>query len=115
VSATHVFTVAGASIAVTASTPEQAQNLARDIEAAIRPEPVGLGCNHCGADAITSVTAMFWDGEGERCESCGFPGHVSADEDSAYWVEADEGRCTLDDCHECRGHDDCDECRRQPR
>jgi hypothetical protein len=98
--ATHVITTPGVSIAVTAATPEQAQALARDIEAAIRPEPVELFCDHCGGNAITSVTGMFWDGEGERCESCGFPGQVSADEDGAYWVEADEGNCNRPDC-EC--------------
>jgi hypothetical protein len=95
-----VITVDGATVIVTAATEEDARRIARDIEAAVRPEPVALGCDHCGGDAISSVTGRFWDGEGEACAECGWPGWISADEDGAYWVEADEGHCNRADC-EC--------------
>src|ERR1700734_4045424 len=40
-----------------------------------------IDCNHCGGHAISNSTDRFVDGEGERCNDCGFPGHVSIDDD----------------------------------
>lgn len=75
-----------------------------------------LECDHCGGDAITSETGLFWDGDGGACEECGFPGMVSADGDSedpsAWWNTSQElgDRCNRADCEECselpKGRDD---------
>jgi len=71
---------------------------------------IALSCDHCGDDAITSESHEFSDGQGDRCESCGFPGTVSVDdadpeEVSAYWRISDdvEARCQRGQvCEECR-------------
>lgn len=53
-----------------------------------------LECDHCGDEAITSADNLFIDGDGGKCEACGFPGHVSVDDYDepavAYW-RCDEG------------------------
>lgn len=63
-----------------------------------------LPCDHCGDSAIRSDSGLFADGVGDRCESCGFPGHVSADSESdPYWVcsEEHDAVCARKDCSEC--------------
>lgn len=71
---------------------------------------MALECNHCGGDAIFSEDNLFFDGEGERCAECGFPGQVSigdnGDEESntADWSindYDDEAKCNRADCEEC--------------
>lgn len=77
-----------------------------------RQELVTLECGHCGGDAITAT--MFSDGDGSAlgCVECGFPGHVSIDDDAAGdeppmptadWVlsEDDGAKCNRPDCVEC--------------
>lgn len=50
-----------------------------------------LYCEHCGDVAISNETGLFFDGEGEACVTCGYPGSVSVDEDcGAYWNPRDE-------------------------
>jgi hypothetical protein len=66
-----------------------------------------LTCDHCGGDAITSPNGLFYDGQGEKCDECGMPGHVSVDDSdfddaTASWVYDDEARCTRPDCEECK-------------
>lgn len=64
-----------------------------------------LGCPHCGCEAVESDDeGLFGDGSAE-CMTCGFPGHVHADEEAgAWWSESDEpgARCTRPDCEDCR-------------
>jgi hypothetical protein len=67
-----------------------------------------LECDHCGCEAIgCDDQGMFQDGDGDKCDFCGFPGQVSADggdDDEggyAYWSMRDwddEAHCTLSDC-----------------
>lgn len=64
-----------------------------------------IGCDHCGDVAITREQGWFGDGDGGRCESCGFPGWVSCDgEELPYWRESDEvdAKCDRPGCSECR-------------
>ena len=79
--------------------------------------PEGLECDHCGDVAIEfkppAYPGHFWhlhDGDGGKCDSCGFPGHVSVDdageeEDNiASWMvnDWDEGlKCRRPDCPDC--------------
>ena len=80
--------------------------------------PDGLMCDHCGGEAIQFKPPAhhtdYWhlhDGDGEKCDECGFPGHVSVDdgdpeEPRAYWVvnEWDDGlKCNQPDCVDCSG------------
>ncbi len=72
-----------------------------------------LECSHCGGDAAESLgnDGLFYDGEGDECRSCGFPGHVviddSLDDDRggsfAYWSisEADTALCVDPRCKDC--------------
>lgn len=79
-------------------------------------QPDGLECDHCGDVAIEFKPPRhpgdFWhlnDGDGGRCESCGFPGSVGindggyGEDNVAYWLTADydEARCRRPDCEEC--------------
>ncbi len=82
-------------------------------------KPDGLVCDHCGGTAIEfnppAWPGHFWhlhDGDGERCDECGWPGHVSVDDDgfeneaTAYWVtnDWDDGlKCRTADCEDCHG------------
>jgi hypothetical protein len=68
-----------------------------------QPYAATLECDHCGGHAITSSDGMFDDGDGGKCAECGFPGHVSADGESAYWMMGEEAddRCDRKDCEEC--------------
>jgi hypothetical protein len=64
--------------------------------------PYTLECDHCGDVSLTATA--FHDGDGGACESCGFPGRVSVDEDGTTWwnTSQDKGaRCTLESCDEC--------------
>lgn len=79
--------------------------------------PDGLMCDHCGGEAIQfkppAHPGHFWhlfDGDGDRCDECGFPGHVSVDdggyeEDStARWAMSDwddDAKCARAECEEC--------------
>lgn len=65
--------------------------------------PFSLECSHCGYPAIESDENFFWDGDGEKCGSCGFPGSVSADGETAYWRadDNDDACCDLNDCSLC--------------
>lgn len=75
------------------------------------PGEHSLECDHCGGDAITKAAPWFADGEGERCKACGFPGHVSVDEDpdgnAASWSMSQDptARCTDAVCVGC-----CEKC-----
>jgi hypothetical protein len=68
-----------------------------------------LCCDHCGDDAICSdAEGRFYDGDGGKCATCGFPGWVSVDDGgsedpTARWAvsEADDARCTVADCAGC--------------
>lgn len=61
-----------------------------------------LDCNHCGDVAFETPGGVFVDGDGGTCLSCGMPGHVSCDAETApYWLELD-GVCNRADCDECR-------------
>ena len=80
-------------------------------------KPEGLECDHCGDTAIDFHPPRHpggrWlldDGEGGRCESCGFPGRVSVDDagdeadNLATWSINDwdeEAKCARFDCEEC--------------
>ncbi len=57
----------------------------------------------CGPESLTpeSLEAnMAYDGDAVRCEECGHPGSVSADEDEAHinWHDDPNGEC----CHWCK-------------
>lgn len=61
-----------------------------------------LECNHCGDIAIE--TEIFFDGDGGKCISCGFPGWVSCDDETdPWWNESQSAldRCNRKDCKEC--------------
>ncbi len=71
-----------------------------------------LECDHCGGVAIESDrNGLFTDGDGERCDTCGHPGHVSVDEayededntGYASWALSDDAGATCADpvCSEC--------------
>jgi hypothetical protein len=72
-----------------------------------------LECNHCGNIAFTTRDVRdgvpwFTDGDGEKCDHCGMPGHVSVDEPdpdeaSVSWVDVQESGvyCERADCEEC--------------
>lgn len=71
-----------------------------------------LSCDHCGGPAITSEENIFWEDDGDACESCGFPGHVDVDptEGSAWWESSEDETATCNDpecddsqCLEIRG------------
>ena len=79
-----------------------------------------LECDHCGDVAIEADSrGLFWDGTGDACMSCGFPGYASVDEQDcdgdcpedgecscgrAEWVGSDDqsAKCNRPDCEECR-------------
>jgi len=68
-----------------------------------------LECNHCGGPAIyADADKLFYDGDGDVCLTCGWPGHVSCDGDEeegggTYWAEDEdyEGKCIGRDCSDC--------------
>jgi hypothetical protein len=70
-----------------------------------------LECDHCGGVAIESSTGLFGEGDSDRCDTCGMPGHVSVDEayedeDSpglASWSVRDEDGAVCRDlaCEQC--------------
>ena len=66
---------------------------------------MSLECSHCGDTAIESPGGEYYDGQGEWCQHCGYPGQVCVEEDdTAHWVGNDLdalARCRLDDCEEC--------------
>ncbi len=80
-----------------------------------------LECDHCGGIAITSdAYGLFTDGDGERCDSCGFPGSVCVEDapdaddgpvlGEAWWNVGQEANDVCSDmaCTECapyREHD----------
>lgn len=82
-------------------------------------KPDGLECDHCGDTAIDfkppAHNADYWhlhDGDGEFCASCGFPGHVTIDDDgdpednSCRWMvnDWDDGlKCNVATCEDCFG------------
>ena len=53
------------------------------------PDSVALECGWCGDVAFESPDGWFQEDAGEACLSCGMPGHVSLDEDRAYWTTED--------------------------
>lgn len=63
-----------------------------------------LECSHCGDEAIEpDEDGLYRDGDGGKCQCCGYPGQVSCsgDEgDGAEWVESDDpgAHCDRDDC-----------------
>ncbi len=81
--------------------------------------PQGPECNHCGGEAIQFKKPRWpgdmwhlYDGDGEKCDECGWPGSVSVDDTDegpvADWRtnDWDEGlKCNAADCEECRSLD----------
>lgn len=69
------------------------------------PLPEDLECSHCGDTAFTSPDGLFADGDGEKCLSCGFPGHVDIEEDGSevWWLASveDDARCDDPECQDC--------------
>lgn len=72
-----------------------------------------LDCSHCGGMAIESPDGMYYDGAGEACATCGYPGAVSVDDagpedPEAWWRASDEpgARCRDPECVGCRGLDE---------
>ena len=99
---------------MTARVPDHAALPVEQLRAllAIPPEwPDCRECDHCGDIAIYADAAgLYWDGEGEECLSCGFPGRVCVDGDecddqknTAAWRtgEEPEDRCNELGCTEC--------------
>lgn len=66
-------------------------------------QPATLECSHCGDAAIESTSGLFGEDQGGACVTCGFPGIVRVDEDTAYWSIGDsEGAvCRRNDCLDC--------------
>lgn len=68
-------------------------------------QPASLECGHCGDMAIESPHGLFYEDQGEKCATCGFPGHVTVEENSAEWTLSDWGPdpavCKRPDCDEC--------------
>lgn len=73
-------------------------------------KPATLECNHCGDVAIASSDGLFTDGDGERCLTCGMPGHVIVDGDDeepdlnpVHWNDTQEAGvyCRRPECAEC--------------
>lgn len=63
-----------------------------------------LDCDHCGSAAVMSETGLFYDGQGDECGACGFPGSVHCDSESdAEWICSDDkdARCNDRQCGEC--------------
>ena len=62
-----------------------------------------LTCDHCGDVARESATGIFYDGDGEACATCGFPGFVRMRDAGAPWQCYDDpaDRCERADCPEC--------------
>lgn len=101
---------------MTAPVPDHAALPVEQLRAllAIPPEwPAHLECDHCGDVAIyADADGLFADGAGEKCLSCGFPGHVDADGDGYEWsyanwvlegeddpaISCDRPSCTDDMC-----------------
>ena len=76
------------------------------------PKKRTLECDHCGGPAIESKTGYFTDGDGEKCMTCEYPGHVSVcgddedpEENPVYWKQSEEpgARCKDPACEECGG------------
>jgi hypothetical protein len=65
-----------------------------------------LICNHCGCEAVYARRdGAFYEGDADRCWTCGFPGDVTVDEDEvAHWSESDDedDSCTRAVCNDCR-------------
>lgn len=65
-----------------------------------------LECPHCGDVAIwADANGCYHDGDGGKCISCGYPGAVSCDSETAPWWNdcQDAGsHCNRVDCEECR-------------
>lgn len=66
-----------------------------------------LECAHCGDAAVfADRLGLFTEGHDTRCVSCGFPGHVVADGETAQWStdELDDGaQCADSKCVVCNG------------
>ncbi len=63
-----------------------------------------IECDHCGCEAVESNSeGYFYDGQGGACMTCGFPGHVSLDEETDPWWNSsdDDVKCTDPDCWSC--------------
>lgn len=65
-----------------------------------------LICTHCGDIAIESSSddGMFYDGDGGKCISCGFPGQVVLNMiGNADWMENQDlsASCDREDCRDC--------------
>jgi hypothetical protein len=74
-----------------------------------------LECSHCGYEAIEfPESGLLYQDEGEKCMTCGWPGHVDIDGNkdgdegaaTASWTCSDpedfNGYCTQEDCADCR-------------
>jgi len=84
----------------------------RDAEFERRNQPavISLECPHCGGEAIRTEKALFYDGDGGKCQECGFPGHVSIDNAeepaTAWWNASEEPGAVCEDhtCIECHSN-----------
>lgn len=69
------------------------------------PETVDtyLTCDHCGDVAAESSTGIFYDGDGDACLTCGFPGGIRAHETDTSWDCSFDpaARCVRPDCPDC--------------
>lgn len=68
------------------------------------PKVTTLECDHCGDVAFESKSGWFADGDGGRCLSCGYPGHVVCDSETpAEWSTGQEETdfCAVHNCDEC--------------
>lgn len=84
----------------------------RYIDDFIEFDAATLECSHCSDVAFVSVNGYFRQGDGKRCISCGFPGHVVVTEEYddegdergvAYWRcrDGNDDTCTDPSCSEC--------------
>lgn len=89
---------------MTALYPDHASRPVAELRVTPARWPEHLECDHCGDVAIyADADELYWDGDGGRCLTCGFPGHVSADGERAHWrtSEEPEDRCSVEGCDEC--------------
>jgi hypothetical protein len=77
-----------------------------------------LECYHCGCEAIENPVGIFCQDEGEKCMTCGLPGHVDiveiTDERSDAIEYEAEWICTTDEKAFCN-QPDCDDCKSRGR
>lgn len=65
-----------------------------------------LECSHCGGPAIyANARGLFFDGDGDKCLTCGLPGSVTCDaETEPYWLTREDygDVCNDLECEDCK-------------